>query len=234
MVLTATAGVLRQMHVFRGLCDDDLKSLADLCRWREYYTGDQIILHDDRSTDIYFVARGTVRATIYSSNGKEIVLRDFTSGEMFGELAAIDGEPRSAHVIAIENCLIASMTAEVFQKARRKFPEMTEATMKQLTQQVRRLCTRVFEFSAYSVNKRIRAELLRLATGHKENGSVMVISPVPKHADIASKVSTHREAVTRELKELEQIGVIERSKDQLIIRDPDRLAKMAQEDLIGL
>lgn len=234
MVLTATAGVLRQMHVFRGLCDDDLRSLADLCRWREYYTGDQIILHDDKSTDIYFVARGTVRATIYSSNGREIVLRDFTSGELFGELAAIDGEPRSAHVIALENCLIASMTADVFHKACRDFPEMTEAAMKHLAQQVRRLCLRVYEFSAFPVNKRIRAELLRLATAHSGNGSILAISPVPKHADIANRVSTHREAVTRELNELEQIGVIERSKDQLIIRDPDRLAKMAQEDLIGL
>lgn len=233
-MLTARAAVLRQVGVFRGLDDRALRSLADRCQWREYAAGEHIILHQDRTTDVFFVGRGEVRATIYSPTGKEILLRDFKRGEMFGELAAIDGEPRSAHVIALRDCLIASMLSEIFTGVVVEFPEVGAATFRHLTKQVRRLCQRVYEHAACPVKQRIRAELIRLAAENEIEGNTAVISPVPTHAEIASRVSTHREAVTRELNELEQAGIIERTKGKLIIRDMDRLARMALDDLIGL
>lgn len=222
------------MRVFHGLCDSDLRSLADRCQWREYASGEQIILHEDQSSDIFFVARGTVRATIYSSTGREILLREFRDGEMFGELAAIDGEPRSAHVIALEGCLIASMKSEVFMEVAENFPQVGTATLKHLAKQVRGLCRRVYEYSVLSVKLRIRRELLRLAKEHDTESSTVVIAPAPKHAEIAARVSTHREAVTRELNELEQAGIIGKTRGKLTIYDMDRLEQMSQEDPTGL
>ena len=77
---------------------------------------------------------------------------------------------------------------------------------------------------------RIRAELLRLARDHVRSENTAEISPLPIHADIANRVSTHREAVTRELNALERVGLIERHDGTLIIRDVARLARSVEED----
>ena len=94
---------------------------------------------------------------------------------------------------------------------------------------VRGLCERVVEFSTLGVKNRIHAELLRLANKHMQDENRAVISPAPTHADIASRVSTTREAVTREMSHLGQIGVIERRSGTLVVCDTAKLTQMVQE-----
>ena len=79
------------------------------------------------------------------------------------------------------------------------------------------------------MSNRIHAELLRLAKIGAKDGSGARISPAPTHTEIASRVSTHREAVTRELVRLSKIGLIERDKNVLVIKDVKRLAAMVHE-----
>jgi CRP/FNR family transcriptional regulator, cyclic AMP receptor protein len=85
------------------------------------------------------------------------------------------------------------------------------------------------EFSTLHVDNRIQAEVLRLATlaGRVGNGARIV--PAPTHVEIASRVSTHREAVTRELNRLARIGLVTRSGDALLVGDVQRLAQMVQD-----
>ena len=94
---------------------------------------------------------------------------------------------------------------------------------------VRSLTKRVYEFSTLAVNNRIQAELLRLASLAPREGKGARVNPAPTHAEIASRVSTHREAVTRELNRLARIGIIERQTGALIVRDLERLAAMLHE-----
>ena len=95
---------------------------------------------------------------------------------------------------------------------------------------VRRLDERVFEFSTLGVNNRIHAELLRLARRAADNGQVSVeIEHAPTHAEIANRVSTHREAVTREIKRLEKLGVIEWGRSRHCILDIPKLDEMVRE-----
>jgi CRP-like cAMP-binding protein len=94
---------------------------------------------------------------------------------------------------------------------------------------VRSLTKRVYEFSTLAVNNRIHAELLRLASLAPREGKGARLAPAPTHAEIASRISTHREAVTRELNRLARIGIIERKNGTLIVRDLGRLAAMLHE-----
>jgi CRP-like cAMP-binding protein len=94
---------------------------------------------------------------------------------------------------------------------------------------VRLLSARVFEFSALAVRNRIHAELLRLAREHMDAGNTAAISPSPTHADIASRISTHREAVTREYHNLSESGLIEQRRGKLVIHDIARLETMVRE-----
>jgi CRP-like cAMP-binding protein len=105
-------------------------------------------------------------------------------------------------------------------------PVVALAMLPQLVTKIRALTTRVYEFSTLAVSNRIQAELLRLATLGARIGKSACIAPAPTHTEIASRVSTHREAVTRELARLARIGLIAREKNALVITDLERLAEM--------
>ncbi|MDH3671406.1 MAG: Crp/Fnr family transcriptional regulator [Gammaproteobacteria bacterium] len=223
------AVTLSGIEAFRSLSTDDREALASRCDSRRYAADQQIISHTDSSTDVYFIVSGRVRATIYSSSGKEVSFRDIEAGEIFGDLSAIDGKPRSANVVALTDCLIVSMSAEVLWDTLQRYPDVCAVVLKELTKLVRSLAERVVEFSTLGVKNRIHAELLRLAGKHMQDENSAVISPAPTQADIASRVSTTREAVAREMSHLGQIGVIERRNSALVIGDVARLSRMVQE-----
>jgi CRP/FNR family transcriptional regulator, cyclic AMP receptor protein len=159
---------------------------------------------------VFFIASGQTIVTIYSVAGKAISFRSLGPGDIFGEYAAIDGERRSASVEARSSCLIASMPANEFRKLLETEPVVALAVLKGLVRNVRSLTQRIYEFSTLAVNNRIQAELLRLASLAPKEGKGACLKPAPTHAEIASRVSTHREAVTRELNRLSRIGIIAR------------------------
>jgi CRP-like cAMP-binding protein len=220
---------LKQITIFRGMAPEALVSLGHRCSWREYGPGRQIVGHQDESRQVFFIVEGRARAIIYSLTGKQVKFRDIDAGEIFGEYAAIDGQPRSASVEAVTSCLVAAMTPELFWEVLLDNSPVAEATLKRMTCQLRVLSERIFEFSTLAVKNRIHAELLRLARDHQNEDGSAAITPAPTHADIASHISTHREAVTRELNELAHEGLVERHDGALIIHDLDRLETMVRE-----
>ncbi|MFQ5995870.1 MAG: Crp/Fnr family transcriptional regulator [Acidiferrobacterales bacterium] len=227
--MVVTAETLRGIEAFRTLTAKERDELASRCVGSHHGANEQIISHQEESTDVYFIVSGKVRATIYSQSRRQVSFRDITAGQMFGDLSAIDGKPRSATVVALSDSIIVSMPADVFWRALRRHPEVAEALLKELAQLIRYLSDRVFEFSTLGVKNRIHAELLRLAYEHRQGENSASISPAPTHADIASRISTHREAVTRELTNLMETGLITRASGALIINDVARLEKMVQE-----
>ncbi len=226
---TITAETLRGIEVFQSLAADERRALATSCDARYYSVNEQVVSRQDESSDVYFIVSGDVRVTIYSRSGRQVSFRDLGSGQMFGDLSAIDGRPRSATVVALADSLILSMPSERFWEALRAHPAVTEATLKELANLIRRLSDRVIEFSTLGVKNRIHAELLRLAREHMHDDNSAEILPAPTHADVASRISTHREAVTRELNHLTQTGLIERRSGKLVIHDVARLTKMVQD-----
>ena len=167
-----------------------------------------------------------VRVTYNSSKGHEVILCDLSSGDIFGELAAIDGHTRSATVIAKKDSVVASLPTQSFLDLIYSNKEIYLVVLKRLTSQVRHLIDRVYGLSALKVPNRIRAELLRLAKTHSAAPNRGLISPVPTHAEIASCLNTHRETVTRELNALARKKVITRMGRDLHILDMTRLGQM--------
>lgn len=217
------------MEIFRGIPSPDLESLSERLRWKRYSAHQQIIGHMEDSTDVFLVVEGSVRVNVYSASGKEVTFRDIAAGEFFGELAAIDGLPRSATVVALEDSLVAVMSAEIFWGILKGYPDFAAALVKRLAGKVRDLTERVFEFSTLAVRNRVQAELLRLAREHMVDERQAVIRPAPTHAEIASRISTHREAVTRELNRLSHDGLVARQSGALVVRDVTRLSRLVED-----
>jgi CRP-like cAMP-binding protein len=215
--------------LFASLPPNTLKAIADGCSWDNYQAGQPIVGYLDASNDVFFVASGEVCVTIYSVSGKAVSFRNLGPGSVFGEYAAIDGGLRCASVVAKSHCVIASMSAAAFRKLLQTEPGVGHALIEELVRNIRTLTKRIYEFSTLAVNNRIQAEVLRLASLAPRAGKSARLMPPPTHADIASRVSTHREAVTRELNRLSRIGIIERQQGALIVHDLDRLAEMLHE-----
>ena len=221
---------LRAVAYFKSLDDAAFAEVAQHCAIREYAAQELIIGHNDETFDVLFLLEGLARVSIYSADGQRVSFRDIATGTIFGELSAIDGQPRSASVEAIEPCVAAVMRRPQFLAAMANHPAFTMAVATHLTRQIRVLTTRVFEFSTMAVRQRVGAELLRLAEGVAQGKAHALMSPAPTHAEIASRISTHREAVTREFAWLEAQGFIVKEGRALKVPSLEKLRGLARID----
>jgi CRP/FNR family transcriptional regulator, cyclic AMP receptor protein len=220
---------LGQIGLLKGLPAAELEALARTCQWRDCAPEQQIFDQDSDNRDIYFVAAGRVRITFYAHDGHEIAFRDLGEGSSFGELSAIDGLARSASAVALTPSTLAVLARPQFWTLVRAHPEIAENLLRHLAGLVRSLSDRVVDYSTLGVQNRIQAELLRMAREAGTHGKQALITPLPRHADIASRVSTNREAVARELSRLAKLGIVERHADGLAVRDVGQLTEMVDK-----
>jgi CRP/FNR family transcriptional regulator, cyclic AMP receptor protein len=220
---------LRTIELLEGLAPEKLDALARQCVWRNYEAGRRIISRNAADRDVYFLVTGRVRITTYSQGGRQVTFRDIGAGEIFGEVAALDGERRSADVIALEAALLASLAPAQFARLLVEEPAVGGRMLKRFARLVRSLSERVIDLSTVGVQNRIHAEILRLAREAGVARNRARLDPGPRHADIASQVSTYREQVTRELSALSKSGILEKDGTALVVRDVARLEKMVED-----
>lgn len=196
------------------------------CKTRRCAKGEQVVRAQSSDDNFYLIARGKVRVTLFSRDGREVSFITLAPGDNFGELALIDGQPRSSDVIALSETELIVMPPDTFRRMVREHPAVAHQLLRQLTSVIRRLSERVFEYSTIGVNNRIHAEVLRLARAGLDLDGVARIDNPPTHAQLASRVSCHREAVSRELKSLENRGVVHKKNRKWIIQDIDALQEL--------
>jgi CRP/FNR family transcriptional regulator, cyclic AMP receptor protein len=221
---------LRGITLLAGIPGEALEALAHNCRWKRYPAGRRITSRDSPDHDVYLIVSGKVQIRAYSLAGRQVTFRDIDAGEWFGDLAAIDGQSRSADVDALEEAVLASMTPAQFMQLLHDHPVVCDRILRALVALVRNLTERVFEFSTLGVQNRVQAELLRMAKEAGVKGNTARLDPSPKHAEIASKVGTNREEVTRVLSTLTKQGLLQRTEDRaLVITDVARLERTVAE-----
>jgi CRP-like cAMP-binding protein len=221
---------LEIVHLFKGLSREDRAKVEAACTWRSFVAGQMILNFQDHGREVLFLVSGEARSIIYAASGRVVAFGDLTAGTMFGEIGAIDGKPRVVAVEARTACTVAVLDHESFLRFASTLTNFTLALLQQVAANIRMLTARVFEFSTLSVNNRIRAELLRLVDQRPTGANTpIIITPTPKHSELAARVSTQREAVTRELNNLARLGVLKRDGRSLVISDVDRLRKMVAE-----
>ena len=227
--------VLKGIKLLSDLSPEQLSELGEHCLYKRFAPNEQIFDRQSETRDIYFVVRGRVRIVNYSLSGREITLDELPAGSHFGELAALDGKPRSAGVMALSHSLIVALPYKHFIRALEKYPPLALKIIRDLTRMVRTSTDRIMDLSTLAALNRVHAELLRQARAGREDDeegdadNTATISPVPLHGDIASRVSTTRETVARVMNDLARQGIVERTKDSLVIRDVRRLRHMVEE-----
>jgi CRP-like cAMP-binding protein len=223
------ASALGGIELLSGLGARTLEDLEKRCRWHRHQTGTVILDRAELANhDVFFVVEGAVRIVNFSASGREIAFANIRQGGYFGELAAIGDAPRSANVVAIEDCHMASLTPATFRRLVMDHPELALRVIERLADIVRRCDRRIMDLSTMGAMNRIYGELMRLSEPDARDPSIRVVRPMRTHSDIASHVSTTRETVARAMTQLATAGVVERKGKTLFIRDPELLAHLAE------
>jgi len=204
----ANSASISSIDLFRDLKPEIRQDIATKLEVQSFAADAEIISAKQSSTDVYFILSGQVRVEQVSRDGKVVQFEDLASGMMFGELNAISPSERIGSCIALSDTHAAKMTADNFRKVYRTHTLVSEKIMQRLVELSRNHMQRVYELSTTTVSHRVRLELLRLARPFAEHGEPVEIQNAPTHTDIAQRIGTHREAVTRELKSLERQGLI--------------------------
>jgi len=218
---------LRRLSFCAPLSNPTLARLAERLTLRRHVAGSTVFAQHDDQHDVYFVLVGHLRLTAYSMAGREVVFHDLHPGDLVGELSAIDGRPRGTNLTTVCDSELARLEAADFIRLVREAPDFAMAIMQQLTRLARKLNGRINLLTA-PVPARICAELLRLARFNLIADNTARLVPAPRHLDIANRINTHREAVSRTIGDLQRQHVVRRGQNELVVLNVAALQRFAE------
>jgi CRP-like cAMP-binding protein len=222
---------LARLPLFRGAAPDRLVEAARHAGWVRAAAGRTIIDYNDASDEVYLIVSGTVRVAVHSAAGQEVILGDLGAGEIFGEMAAIDGAARSANVTAVHNAELCALPRQAFLDLVLGDPAPGLFLLRRLVERLRLLDTRNVELAVLPVRQRLIAELLRL--GRPREDGALSVSPPPVQHVLAARIGARREAVSRELAQLGRDGLAVAGRQSILLPAPEALRTEMRAALTG-
>ena len=211
---------LRTVPIFAEIDQNSLIEVCKITTERSYPKGSMIILEEEYGDKLFIVQSGTVKITRVNDEGKEVILALLGSSEIFGEMAILDGESRSANVLAQEACSLLVISREDFINILKKNFKVSFALMSELAKKLRKSDLQIEALSLSDAEHRIGVSILNLAEdmGVIRNGKV-TIQNLPFQQDIANMAGTSRETVSRGMKTFEDRNLIFKEGHTVIIPD---------------
>jgi CRP-like cAMP-binding protein len=216
--------LLTRVPVFAGLSEYDLVAVATVSILRHYDTGEVVFREGDEGDTCYIVRSGLARAIRQHSDGRSITLSHFSAGDIFGELAMFDDEPRSATVDVIEDTEVIGIPGRDMQRLMREHPEIAVKLIAALAKRLRATNERLARQSFQTVQSRVAAVLAQMVAAARDGnqGESDVVITLTQ-ADLAKLAGSSRESASRFLAALERAGVITQGRGRLTVHDPDAL-----------
>ena len=226
------AELLASTRLFSGLSKSLIETLASICTFHEYAKGAIIFEQGDPGDVMYIIIQGSVKVFVRSQDGSEMVLVDLRPHESFGELALLDGEPRSASVIALEPCVLMSLNRGLLLSLLRDNGDLMEALLRTLGGTVRRLTEHTSDLVFLDLHERVSKLLLGLMGERGEPHPEGVLLDLPHTlTDLAAVVGGSQDNVHEILRSFEQFGYLDLLEGQLLIRDATRLLRAIDEGM---
>lgn len=222
---------LSVVGILAGLDEDALTDVERHINRKNFSAGAQMIEPEADSSDVYLILSGRVRIVNYSLSGREITLEEIGAGGCVGQLSAIDGQPRSACVFAVDDTEVAILSPANFETVVKSHPSVGWNVIRELARIVRTSTRRIVDVSTLGANERVVAEIMRRAQQVSDDTGAAVLSPVPVHSEIAGRVSTSRETVARVMGSLGRKGLVNKVDNGLHVPDVRRLEEFLSESI---
>ena len=222
----ATATSLPEVALFGGLTDDERAALVTRLRRRRHRKGARLFLHGDLGRDLYVIESGSVKICMTTADGKEITLAILGPGEFFGELALLDGEPRSSDAVTMEDCQLLLLERDEFIHFMEEHPSVAHRVIEVLSRRLRNNNELVQDAAFFDVAARLARVILRLAesVGHPDADGI-TISKRLTQSDLAGMIGTTRESVNKWLTFYERQGMVDRRGGLIRVLNADGLRK---------
>ena len=203
-----------------GLPEDARSELQRLGGRRRSAAGETLFLEGDAAGEVLVLMSGEVKISVASMDGREVILDVLEPGALIGELSAIDGQPRSATVVALSAVEVLAVAAGPFNDFLDRHPEVLRQLLLEVIQRLRVRVRHQLEFGAGDALGRVCARLAELATryGQDASGATALSSPVSQ-SELAAWTGLSREAVVKAMRALRQLGWIESHGRKIDIRD---------------
>jgi CRP-like cAMP-binding protein len=222
-----TTDFLATVPLFKSLDGAELARFGELVREKSYPKGSVILFEDDPGDSLFVVRDGRVKVVLVAEDGREVILGLLGVGEHFGELSLIDDQPRSAHVIAMEESTLLVLRRDDFRRRVEASPQVAWSLLAELSRRLRRADGKIGSLVLLDVPGRIARMLLDAAD---EGGSPLIEKPLT-HQTIAHLIGASRETVSRAMREFQDNGWISTDRRRIRITDRAALDKRAQQRL---
>jgi len=219
--------LLRNHFLFRDLPPAVLEHLGSYMKTRKVRRGVTIFSKGDPGTGLMGVLSGAVKVSIASSEGKDIVLNIFREGEIFGEIALLDGRPRTADATAMSDCELIVIERRDFVPFLSSHPDVTIKFIEILCSRLRRTSEQVQDVTFLNLPTRLAKALLQL-TG-SEQGSAPGRKVAITQREISQMIGRSRESTNKQLRAWVKRGWVRLERGGVSVVAPDKLAAIAAE-----
>ncbi len=221
--------LLKGVDLFSALDDSLLEVISKLLIEKNFRKGEIILVEeDDSNQSLFIIAKGEVKVVLTAEDGREAILATLKEGDFFGEMALLDGEPRSATVRAVEESRLLMIRREDFLENVRKQPELALTLLGEMSRRLRKSNRQISSLALMKVYGRVAATLLQLMeergvrTKTKEGKNIIVVRDRPTQQSIAEMSGTTRETVSRVLNFFQKKGyIVLDGKDLLILQEEE-------------
>jgi CRP/FNR family cyclic AMP-dependent transcriptional regulator len=208
---------LRNIPLFKHLKDAQLKEIAERCKGARYKKGDVIFHKTDLSTDLYIVNAGKLKAVLSDDEGGEMVLAQFERGAFFGELSLLDDKGRSATIVSDTDSELSILRKDVFLELLYKDPRIAVELMTTLVERLRKADEMIESLAFLEVGERLARTLLEAASADGTSATGFRRAGKLTHKELAARIGSSREAVSKCLKVLSGKGIVKESEGSILI-----------------
>lgn len=221
--------LLQAGGLFRGLDDDTRRQLVSRAHRRRYAAGEIIFRIGSPGQSMIAVLAGTVRVSVPSTQGKEIVLAELGIGEVCGEMALLDGKERTADATALTNCDLLVLERREMLAFLEQHPRVALKLLAVLCERLRRTDEQIAEIAFLELPVRLAKALLRAARNSpRPAGSRQEVKLGLSQRELASLIGGTRESVNRCLRAWHRRGVVLLKEGWIIIAQPEALEEIAK------
>ena len=218
----------KQVPLFADLTDSELTALVKDFMRREFKAGEAIFQQGDPGQVLYLIETGQVRIFVHGSDGQETSVVFYGAGDVFGELAVIDGLPRSASAAAMEDTGVYCLSRDLFREHMRRAPQLALNFMKALSVRVRYTTRQVGNLSLLDVPSRLARKLLDLAQNYGQvQFDGVKIKLALTQSELANMTGTTRESINKTLGNFKRQNLIRVEQGHITILDPDGLREIS-------
>ncbi len=219
----ASSEFLTYVPIFSELNDETLQKIEKVGTKKLFQKNDVVLMEDEVGTALFIIVTGKVKVSRTSTDGREVILTILSESDFFGEMAILDGQTRSATVIAIEDSELFIIQRSDFLELLKEFPEVSISLLQELTKRLRATDVKIKALSLKDAEGKVATVILQLAddVGKIKHGKVE-IEKLPLQQDLANMAGTSRETISRTLHSFAKKGLVELDGNKLRITDYEK------------